>query len=53
MSVCKPLWSPDPFPPTPSFSSAMKTEEADDEREPGDEDITNRNIPLISYAFQV
>jgi hypothetical protein len=45
--------SPDPFPPIPSTSSAMKTEEADDDREPGFEGVSKFNIPLIIYAFQV
>jgi len=43
----------DPFPPTPSSSSAMKTEETDDDREPGDEGISKCNTPLISYACQI
>jgi hypothetical protein len=31
----------------------MKTEEADDDHEPGDEGISKYNTPLISYALQV
>jgi len=45
--------SPDLLPPTLSFFLSMKTEEADDDREPGDEGISKCNTPPIRYAFQV
>jgi hypothetical protein len=45
--------SPDAFPFTPSSSSAMKTEKADDDHALGDEGVSKCNTPPITYAFQV
>jgi hypothetical protein len=51
MSVYQPLWlSPDPFPPTPSNSSAMKNPE-NSEQDPDDSELADQGVTNMEYSF--